>query len=116
MADAAEPHAQVFINAGMSADFTAAMRTAADLLVQSLTDKSDSKSKVRTATSALKTKLRHGRKAVKVIDAMIKSALAGNKDLLEGWKLAKRVPQTRGSAAAKAATPATPSAPTSAAA
>ncbi|MES2177984.1 MAG: hypothetical protein V4550_08950 [Gemmatimonadota bacterium] len=114
MAHAAEPYADVFIHAGMKPDFIQALRTAADDMVQALKDRTQSKGKVRTATSALRSKLIRARKVVHVLDAMVKSALVGNQDLLAGWNLVKRVPQTR-SSTAPAATTTTP-APSDAAA
>lgn len=92
MAHAAEPYADVFIRAGMKPDFLQSFRTASDDMVQALKDRTQSKGKVRTATSGLHSKLARGRKVVHVLDAMVKSALVGNPDLLAGWKLVTRIP------------------------
>ena len=106
MAHAAEPYADVFIRAGMAPDFLQALRTASDDMVQALKDRAQSKGKVRTATSALRNKLSRARKVVHVLDAMVKSSLVGNQDLLAGWKLVKRIPRPgNGAAAAPAVSP-----------
>ena len=112
MAQAAAPYADVFIRAGMTPDFIQALRTASDDMVQALKDRTQSKGKVRTATSALRNKLSRARKVVHVLDAMVKSALVGNQDLLAGWKLVKRIPTPgNGAVAATAVAPAAVAAP-----
>ena len=112
MAQAAAPYADVFIRAGMTPDFIQALRTASDDMVQALKDRTQSKGKVRTATSALRNKLSRARKVVHVLDAMVKSALVGNQDLLAGWTLVKRIPTPgNGAVAATAVAPAAVAAP-----
>lgn len=91
MAEAAESHAEVFINAGLPHDFIQKLRDAADAMLAALNAKKQSRGKVRSATSALSTKLSRARKVVNVLDAMVTSSLTGNPDLLAGWKLVKRV-------------------------
>jgi hypothetical protein len=95
MAQAVAPYTDVFIRTGMAPDFIQALRTASDDMVQALKDRTQSKGKVRTATSALRNKLSRARKVVHLLDAMVKSELVGNQDLLAGWKLVKRVPTPR---------------------
>ncbi|MES2176861.1 MAG: hypothetical protein V4550_03265 [Gemmatimonadota bacterium] len=95
MAQAAAPYADVFIHAGLKPDFIQALRTAADDLLQALKDRTQCRSAVETATSGLRTTLLRGRKVVLVLDAFVRSALVGNKDLLEGWQLVKRIPRSR---------------------
>jgi hypothetical protein len=107
MAQHADTCAAVFTNAGLKPDFTASLRAAADAMVQALNDRTASKARIKNATSALRNKLSRGRRVVHVLDAMIKSALVGDPDLLEAWKLVKRVPKTTGGRAASAK-PATP--------
>jgi hypothetical protein len=104
MARAAEPHAALFIRAGCTPEFIQNLRTAADELLATLSDRAQSRSKVRTATSALRTKLVRAQKVVRAIDGFMMSALANDPDRLAGWKLVKRVPQPRsGAATARAA-------------
>jgi hypothetical protein len=95
MALAAEKYENVFLRAGLKTDFIQSLRTASDDMVQALKDRMESKSKVRVATSALSNKLSRARKVVHVLDVMVKSALVGNADLLEGWNLVKRTPRPR---------------------
>ena len=98
MALAAEPWADVFIKAGLKPDFIQSLRNTANAMIAAANARSSSKATVRTATSALGSKLAHARKSVNVLDAYVRSALvSSNPDLLEGWKLTKRIPQTGGS-------------------
>lgn len=95
MAQAAEPYADTFVGAGCKPEFIQNLRAAADDMLKSLHDRTQSRGKVRAATSALRTKLSRARKVVHVIDGFVASALANDPDRLLGWKLVKRVPQPR---------------------
>ena len=109
MARAAEPYTATFVQVGLKPDFVPALHAAAAELMGAQEDKAQGKRNVKIATSALRMKLGRARKVIRVVDRMVRSALVGNEHLLDGWKQAKRVPQTRGSAAI-AATPITPAA------
>ena len=102
MAEAAEPHAAAFIRTGRKPTFIADLRAAADALLHALQDRYVSRSKVRMATSALQTGMSHARKVVNVLDALMRSELANDPDLLAGWNLARHVSQPRTSHATAA--------------
>lgn len=99
MAEAAAPYAELFVEAGRKPTFIEDLHTAAGELLETLQDRAMSRSKVRTATSALQTRLAHGRRVVHVLDALVQSALVDDPALLAGWRLAKRVRQPHGSRA-----------------
>lgn len=100
MAEAAEPHAEVFIRTGRKPTFITDLRAAADALLQALQDRYVNRSKVRMATSGLQTGMSRARKLVNVLDTLVRSELANDPDLLAGWNLARRVSQPRISHAA----------------
>jgi hypothetical protein len=95
MAQAAEPYADIFVRAGCKPEFIQNLRTAADEMLQSLHDRFQSRVRVRSATSALRTELSRARKIVHVIDGFMRSALAADPDRFAGWKLVQRVPRPR---------------------
>jgi hypothetical protein len=95
MAEAAAPHTDVFVGAGLSVDFIAKLNGAADALVASLTDRVQSRGQVKEATRGLKAKLAAGRKIVHVIDAFVKTALKDDPALLAAWALVMRVRKTQ---------------------
>lgn len=106
MAQTAEPFAEVFISAGLSADFIAQLRGAADALLLSLSERSQNRGRSKGATTGLKAKLSAGRKIVHVLDAFVKSAAKDDAALLTNWNMVKRVPKVMGRAAAGTSQPA----------
>ena len=114
MANTADAHAPVFVEAGLDADFAAQLKKAADAMIGARQQRSMSRVSSATATQGLKAKLTAGRKIVHVLDALVKTALRQEPALLAGWTQAKRVSKVTGLPAnggPAAATPA-PSAPT----
>jgi hypothetical protein len=55
-----------------------------------------------TATVTMKTQLKRGRKAVRLLDAILKPRLAGNPQLLAAWQSATRVRPTSAATASDA--------------
>lgn len=108
MAKAAMAHAPVFIAAGLPADFVAQLEAAADALVLSLNERSQSQGKRSGATKGLATRLAAGRRIVNVLDAFVQSALKNDPTLLANWNKVQRVQRV----AVRPASP-TVSAPTS---
>jgi hypothetical protein len=96
MAEAAAPHAAVFIRAGLPADFLAQLTEAADALVGSLNARLQRRGETKGATEGLKAKLSEGRKIVHVLDAFVQSELQDEPALLASWGLVMRVQKTRG--------------------
>lgn len=91
MAQAAEPFAAAFVSDGMPVNFMEQLTGAADALVSSMTDRTNSRGSRRGATKGLETTLSRGRKIVHVLDAFVKSALRDEPSLLANWNVVKRV-------------------------
>jgi hypothetical protein len=96
MAQTAAPQAAVFVAAGLPADFIDQLNAAADAMIASLGERSQSRGKRTGATSGLKEKLSAGRKIVRVLDTFVKSALKDDPSLLANWKVVKRVQRVTG--------------------
>jgi hypothetical protein len=116
MANAAEPHAAVFVAAGLRADFVDGLRAMAKAIETSLGGRTDHVIKRRGSTIALGSGAVSGRTALRLLDAVIEQQVPDNAQLLAEWKSVKRIPrkpgttrvvQTKGAAAA-AATPIAP--------
>lgn len=91
MAQAAAPFAADFVTAGLRGDFIARLTAAADAMVQSLSDRAQTRGRLTGATKGLATSLASARKLVDVIDALVRSALLDDPALLASWKHVKRV-------------------------
>jgi hypothetical protein len=91
MAKTATDHAPVFVAAGLPADFAAQLTGAADALVSSLSERSQSRGRRSGATKGLAKRLTDGRRIVHVLDAFVKSALKNDAPLLANWNKVKRV-------------------------
>lgn len=112
MAQAAEPHAAVFVSAGLPVDFLAQLTGATDAMLQSIGDRARNSSNRRTATKGLQAKLSAGRKIVRVLDAFVRTALKDDPALVAGWLTAKRVRVIAGGRSPDASPPpATPTTP-----
>lgn len=107
MANAAAPFIGVFTTAGLPADFIAQLGNAADALVLSLSERSQSRGRQSGATKGLKSMLSAGRRIVHVLDAFVKSALKDDPALLANWNSVKRVQLV----AVRPATPTPPAPP-----
>jgi hypothetical protein len=109
MAKTAEPHAEVFIAAGLPNDFIDQPKAATDAMTNAISERTSSRGRRSGATVGLKQKLSAGRKIVYVLDAFVKSALKDDPVLVRNWNLVKRVPRPTGRA--PSATPPTPATP-----
>lgn len=116
MSKAAAPFSQVFVAAGLPVDFIARLEGAADAMLLSISERSQSRGKRRGATTGLKAKLTAGRNIVHILDAFVKSALKDDPALLSNWNLVKRVVKVTGRAGAQAAPTPAPALPAPAAA
>jgi hypothetical protein len=109
MAKTAAPYADVFIAAGLPADFIAQFNQATDAMTGAISERTASRGLRSGATTGLKQGLSDGRKIVHILDAFVRSALTDDPALLRNWNLVKRVPRPTGRAAPS--TPPTPAAP-----
>ena len=111
MAKAAAKHADVFIAAGLPIDFVAQLNGAVKQMLDTVSERSQSRGRVRSATTGIKETLTAGRKIVHVIDALVRTTLKGNTILLSAWDGVKRV-QLNGLRRSKVAAPVTAPTPT----
>lgn len=91
MADAALPHEEVFVTAGLPADFIAQLRHAADVLAESYGSRSDSQTSSASATRGLAAAEQRARQALTILDALVVPALGTDDALLRGWRRARRI-------------------------
>jgi hypothetical protein len=91
MAEAAEKQKDVFVRHALADDFIEKLRAGADALEDASTKKTVS-ARIRTmATAAVKDQVRRGRKAVRLLDAILLPKLAKDPKLLAAWEGARRV-------------------------
>ena len=98
MARVAQPHAEIFLKAGLPAEFAARLGAVTDEMLASVQLRDASIGKVIGATSGVQDRIAEARRLVHVIDAFVRTALKDNASLLANWNGVKRVPKTRGSA------------------
>ena len=92
MAEAAEKWKDVFVQHGLPAEFIDQLKAAALALENARTAKTESNRRRVTATAAVADQVKRGRKAVRVLDAILRPRLAKDPELLAAWRSAKRVP------------------------
>ena len=90
MAQAAEPYAQVFVQNGLKATFLDDLNAAITGLHNAVTAADNSKLTSKGATSGITEQLLSGKQAVKLLDAIVRPALATNKTLLAQWNTVRR--------------------------
>jgi hypothetical protein len=100
IADAVSPFAQVFVDAGLAADFIAQLLTAGDELIKVVTRKSEHRSGRLGATDGLGKAVRKGRRTVRMLDAMVKATVPAEEPLVAEWQSAVRVIRGGGGAVA----------------
>jgi hypothetical protein len=91
MAKAAAPFADTFVSSGLPADFIDQLVAAANATVGTVGIRQQSKVARAGATKGLSTVLSKGRKCVRALDRMVKSALKNDPALLAAWRVASRV-------------------------
>jgi hypothetical protein len=91
MADAAQLHEAIFTSAGMSDDFIAQLRAAADAVTTSLDARQKTVATSTSATSGLKAQETRVRNLFKLINALIVPKLGTDVVLLAQWKATKAI-------------------------
>ncbi|MEK7403364.1 MAG: hypothetical protein AABZ80_13495 [Gemmatimonadota bacterium] len=94
MANAAEQEKDVFVHHGLPKDFTEQLKSAASALEETRTAKTKSARDRTTATASVQDQVKRGRKAVRLLDAVLLPRLRKDPQLLVAWKSAKRVRPT----------------------
>ena len=92
MAEVATKEKDVFIQRGLPADFIEQLTASATAFADARLAKTESNRRRVTATAAVKDMLKRGRKAVRLLNAILKPRLAKDPELLAAWRSAKRVP------------------------
>lgn len=103
MSKAATPFAPVFLLSGLPVDFIHRLDAATDALLQAVVERSRNRGRRGGATTGLKERLSAGRKIVRVLDALVKSAGANDPVLVADWNIVKRVQRPGGGRAASPA-------------
>jgi hypothetical protein len=96
MAQAARPHAAVFVDAGLQPDFVLQLTGAADAMLNAIDDRVANRGKRTGATKGIKYKLIAARKIVHILDSFVRTALKDDPPLLGTWNTVKRVSQVTG--------------------
>ena len=91
MADAATPHAQVFVDSGLPADFVPQLIKAADDVSGSIDTRAESRGRRVGATAGLSAEDKKGRNALAILDTLVVPMLGTNDQLLAEWRSLKRV-------------------------
>lgn len=91
MAESAEAHAPVFVEHGLLAEFATRLRDAASALDASLGARDGTRRRRVTATAAVRDQLKRGRRAVRLLNAILAPRLAGDAEQLAAWENVKRI-------------------------
>ena len=95
MATAALPYTGVFVSAGLPADFITRLTNAADAMLASINQRTQSQSLSTGASRAIEERLSTARKVVNVLDALVTVTLANDPKLLAAWAGVTRVAGAR---------------------
>lgn len=90
MSQAAEPYTQVFVQNGLKSTFLDDLNTAIGALHDAVTAADGSRVTSKGATSGIADQIKAGKQAVKLLDAIVRPALANNKTLLAQWSTVRR--------------------------
>lgn len=96
MAEAARPHAQVFVDAGRQPDFIERLNGAADRMRAAAAAAAQSRVRIKGATSGFAQQLSHSRRLVHALDAFVKEAAGNDTAMIDSWNVAKHVVRTSG--------------------
>ena len=91
MADAAAPYAEVFVDAGLPADFLEQLQQAADDMRRSLDDRAQHARTRTGATEGLKAAEKRGAGILRLLDGLVIPKLGTNDPLLAQWKSARKI-------------------------
>lgn len=105
IASLAEPFAKVFVDAGLPATFVADTHAAADGLAVAVSTKGTHRAGRQGATDGIAKVVRKARRAVRVLDAMVKANLSLGEPLVTEWRAAVRVIRGGRSTSAAAVAP-----------
>ena len=110
IAEAASKEEDVFLKHGLSQDFLEQLTASVTALANVQPAKTESARRRTTATASAKDQVKRGKKAVRLLNAILQPRLAKDPELLAAWQSAKRVP-AQGSSTAASIAPVVPVAP-----
>ena len=90
MAEAAEKEKTVFVRHGLPESFVEALKESAKALADARSAQRDSGHRRISATAALEDQVKRGKKAVRLLDAILKPRLAKDPELFAAWRSARR--------------------------
>jgi hypothetical protein len=96
MRQAAEPYKDVFVRNGRPVDFLAQLDAAIGELAQTQLGRAVNVGTKVGARAGIEQQLRRGRKAVEILDTVVKSAFEEDAVVLARWRTARRVPAIPG--------------------
>jgi len=91
MAESAQKSEAAFVEHGLSLDFVAELKAAAQELNASLGARDATQRRRTTATAAVKDQLKRGRRAVRLLNAILSPRLAGDPELLAAWNNVRKI-------------------------
>jgi hypothetical protein len=92
MTEAARKNSEVFLKHGLPQDFIEQLKACAAALETARNAKVESGRRRVTATADVGEQVKRGRKAVRLLNAILQPRLAKDPELLAAWRSAKRVP------------------------
>lgn len=92
MAQAAAPHARVFVAAGLPHDFLDRLRAAADALVEARQERDMFRAQLRGKTIGIRLRLAEGRRIINVLDTFVRSLTRDHPGLHAAWLAVRAVP------------------------
>jgi hypothetical protein len=96
MAEAASKQQELFIQHGLSADFVAQLRAATAALRTSLGTRDGTRRRKMTGTAGLSVQLKRGKRAVRMLNAILEPHLALDPERLAAWNAVRRVQVSTG--------------------
>lgn len=92
MAEATEKQKDVLLRHGLPPDLIERLRSGAAAVATAQNARTESSRRHVTATAAVNEQVKRGRRAVRLLNAILQPRLAKDPDLLAAWRSAKRVP------------------------
>ena len=102
MAEAAERQAQAFLDHGFEPDFIAQLRSAAAELARVMGSRDGNQRRRVEATAAVRELLKRGRRALRLLNAIVRPRLANDPSLLAAWDKVRSVRELGGASQAPA--------------
>jgi hypothetical protein len=109
MANAAEKYTDMFVQEGLPSDFVTQLRTAADLLDQSVDARGKGQGQRAGATKGLMAETKRARAIIQLLDSLVRPKLGTSDDLLREWQVVshiRRTPSPQSATATDGTTPA----------